>query len=448
MTPFARSPCHSVIVGHVAEKGPRSGSRRHHPHRQRLRGIGYFQRVGPGLITGAADDDPSGIGTYSQVGAAFGFSLLWSTIVALPLAIAVQEATARLGLMSGRGLAALIKRELPRWVLYISLTLVVSANTFNIGADLGSMAAATGMLIPLPEVVLVIIFATVMMSLEIFIPYHRYSQVLRWLCLSLISYLVVMFVVDVDWGDVASSVFVPSFSMSRETLAALIALFGTTISPYLFFWQTSEEVEELQDHALDADDGSDSAAHLRAMRGDVFAGMSSGVLVMFAIMVTSAATLGKAGITSVSTAEEAALALEPLAGSGARLLFTLGIVGTGLLAVPVLAGSTSYAIAETFGWREGLGLRVSQAKAFYGVIACSMVIGSVMNMVGTNPVRMLYWAAILNGLAAPPLIVVIWILSRRRRLLGDNVSGPVSSALVALAAGISAVLPLLYLVAK
>ena len=206
MTPFARSPCHSVIVGHVAEKGPTSGSRLHHPHRQRLRGIGYFQRVGPGLITGAADDDPSGIGTYSQVGAAFGFSLLWSTVVALPLAIAVQEATARLGLLSGRGLAALIKRELPRWVLYVSLTLVVSANTFNIGADLGSMAAATSMLVPLPDVVLVIVFATAMMSLEIFVPYHRYSRVLRWLCLSLISYLVVMFVVDVDWDDVVLNV--------------------------------------------------------------------------------------------------------------------------------------------------------------------------------------------------------------------------------------------------
>lgn len=224
-----------------------------------------------------------------------------------------------------------------------------------------------------------------------------------------------------------------------------ISLVGTTISPYLFFWQTSEEVEELQDHGMASGDGDGVDTHLRAMRSDVVAGMSSGVLVMFAIMVTSAATLGKAGITTVSTAEEAALALELLAGSAARLLFTLGIVGTGLLAVPVLAGSTWYAIAETFGWREGLGLKMTQAKAFYMVIVGSMVVGMLMNMIGTNPVRMLDWAAILNGLATPPFIVVILLLSRRRYLLGQHVSGRVSTWLVAAAATVSAVLPVLYL---
>jgi len=255
-----------------------------------------------------------------------------------------------------------------------------------------------------------------------------------------------MFIVDIAWGDVATAVLRPEFTFSRGTLAALIALFGTTISPYLFFWQTSEEVEELQDQGLVSGDGESASSHLRAMRGDVVAGMSSGVLVMFAIMVTSAATLGVAGITTVSTAEQAAMALEPLAGSAAKLLFALGIVGTGLLAVPVLAGSTSYAIAETFGWREGLGLKMTQAKAFYAVIVASMGVGMVMNMVGTNPVRMLYWAAILNGLAAPPLIVVILLLSRRRNVLGEHTSGRVSSTLVGTAALISAVIPLLYLV--
>ncbi|MFM8869974.1 MAG: NRAMP family divalent metal transporter [Actinomycetota bacterium] len=434
-------------MNRAVDKVANTPSIRHHPHRQRLGGTGYFQRVGPGLITGAADDDPSGIGTYSQVGAAFGFGLLWSTLVALPLAIAVQEATARLGLLSGSGLASLIKREMPRWVLYASLALVTVANTFNIGADLGSMAAATQMLIPLPVIALVVIFGLFMMTLEIVVPYHKYSKVLRWLCISLVSYIAVMFIVDVNWGDVAKSVLVPEFSFTKATVAALIALFGTTISPYLFFWQTSEEVEELQDHGMTSGDGDGVDTHLRAMRGDVVAGMSSGVLVMFAIMVTSAATLGKAGITTVSTAEEAALALEPLAGSAAKLLFTLGIVGTGLLAVPVLAGSTSYAIAETFGWREGLGLKMTQAKAFYMVIVGSMVVGMLMNMVGTNPVRMLYWASILNGLAAPPLIVVILLLSRRRHLLGHHVSGRVSTWLVAAAATVSAVLPVLYLMA-
>lgn len=426
----------------------KSLSRKHHPHRRRLSGTGYFQRVGPGLITGAADDDPSGIGTYSQVGAAFGFGLLWSTLVALPLAIAVQEATARLGLLSGRGLASLIKREMPRWVLYVSVALVTVANTFNIGADLGSMAAATHMLVPVPRTVLVVFFGLFMMTLEIVVPYHRYSKVLRWLCVSLVSYVAVMFIVEVNWSEVIRSTFTPQVTFSKVSLAALIALFGTTISPYLFFWQTSEEVEELQDHGMTSGDGDGVETHLRAMRGDVVAGMSSGVLVMFAIMVTSAATLGKAGITTVSTAEEAAMALEPLAGGSAKLLFTLGIMGTGLLAVPVLAGSTSYAMSETFGWREGLSLKMSQAKAFYLVIVGSMVLGILMNMVGSNPVRMLYWAAILNGLAAPPLIAVILVLSRRRDLLGSHVSGPMSTTLVAAAAVVSTVLPVLYLAAR
>ena len=337
---------------------------------------------------------------------------------------------------------------MPRWVLYVSLALVTVANTFNIGADLGSMAAATHMLLPMPRVMLVVFFALGMMTLEIVVPYHRYSRVLRWLCLSLVSYLIVMFIVDIKWGEVSTAVLKPEFTLSKASLAALIALFGTTISPYLFFWQTSEEVEELQDHGLVTGDGDGATSHLRAMRGDVVAGMSSGVLVMFAIMVTSAATLGKAGITSVTTAEQAAMALEPLAGSAAKLLFTMGILGTGLLAVPVLAGSTSYALAETFGWREGLGLKMSQAKAFYAVIVASMTMGMVMNMVGTNPVRMLYWAAILNGLAAPPLIVVILFLSRRHNLLGHHVSGWFSSILVGLAALLSAALPLFYVFAN
>ena len=422
--------------------------RRHHPHRRRFGGTGYFQRVGPGLVTGAADDDPSGIGTYSQVGAAFGFGLLWSTIAALPLAVAVQEATARLGLFSGRGLSALIKEEFPKWVLWFALVLVTAANSFNIGADLGSMAAATHMLVPVPRAVLVVLFAVGMAWLEIAVPYHRYSRVLRWLCLSLLSYVVVLFIVNVDWGSATNHLLVPRMSFDRTTLAAIIALFGTTISPYLFFWQTSEEVEELHEEGVHDGNVVDPHGHLRAMRGDVMAGMASGVFVMFAIMVTSAATLGKAGITTVGTAEQAAMALEPLAGSAAKLLFTVGILGTGLLAVPVLAGSTSYAIAETFGWREGLNMRMSQARAFYMVILGSMLVGLAMNFVGLNPVRALYWAAILNGLAAPPLIVMILVLSRRPHVLGHHVSGRVSTTLVSLAAVLSTALPVLYFLAR
>lgn len=418
----------------------------HHPHRRRFGGRGYFHRIGPGLITGAADDDPSGIGTYSQVGAAFGFSMLWSTFAALPLAIAVQEATARLGLFSGKGLAALIKEQFPRWVLYVALVLVVSANSFNIGADLGSMAAATRLIIPIPHLALVVAFAVAMAMIEIVLPYHQYSRVLKWLCVSLLSYIAVLFFANVSWGDVAAKLVSPGISFDRTTIAALIALFGTTISPYLFFWQTSEEVEELAQVGQRTASDGDAAGHLRAMRGDVFAGMSSGVIVMFAIMVTSAATLGTAGITTVATAEQAAMALEPLAGSAAKYLFALGIVGTGLLAIPVLAGSTSYALAETFGWREGLSLKLSQARAFYMVIIVSMCIGMVMNLMGLDPVRALYWSAILNGIAAPPLIAMIWVLSRRPEVLGERRSGPMSSTFVGLAALVSAVLPVMYLV--
>lgn len=417
----------------------------HHPHRRRFGGRGYFHRIGPGLITGAADDDPSGIGTYSQVGAAFGFSMLWSTFAALPLAVAVQEATARLGLFSGKGLAALIKEQFPKWVLYVALVLVVSANSFNIGADLGSMAAATRLIVPLPQVSLVVAFAVLMAVIEIVLPYHQYSRMLRWLCVSLLSYIAVLFIINVSWFDVASEVVSPSITFNKTTIAALIALFGTTISPYLFFWQTSEEVEELNSEGERTANDGDAVGHLRAMRGDVVAGMSSGVLVMFAIMVTSAATLGTAGIRTVSTAEQAAMALEPLAGSAAKYLFALGIVGTGLLAIPVLAGSTSYALAETFGWREGLSLKLSQARAFYMVIVVSMCLGMVMNLVGLDPVRALYWSAILNGVAAPPLILMIWILSRRESVLGKRKSGRLSSTFVGLAALISAALPVVYL---
>ena len=420
----------------------------HHPHRSRFRGRGYFQRVGPGLITGAADDDPSGIGTYSQVGAAFGFTLLWSTLVALPLAIAVQEATARLGLSSGQGLASLIRREFPKWVLYLALVLVVGANSFNIGADLGSMAAATRLIIPIPQMLLVVLFAAGMAFLEVVVSYHRYSRVLRWLCVSLLSYIVVLFIVNVNWGDVLHGLLVPRFTFEKATVAALIALFGTTISPYLFFWQTSEEVEELREHGTTRLSPEHWGGHLRAMRGDVFAGMSSGVFVMFAIMVTSAATLGKAGITKIGTAEEAAMALEPLAGSAAKYLFAIGIVGTGLLAVPVLAGSTSYALAETFGWREGLSMKMSQAKAFYFVIIGSMFLGLGMNVAGLDPVRSLYWSAIMNGLAAPPLIVMILILSRRKHVMGEHTSGRISVAFVTTAAIVSSTLPILYFIAK
>jgi Mn2+/Fe2+ NRAMP family transporter len=419
--------------------------REHHHRRATLRGRGYFRRLGPGLVTGAADDDPSGIGTYSQVGAAQGFGLLWTAVLALPLASAVQEATARLGLVTGKGLAALIKQHCKRWVLLGAVGLVTLANTFNIGADIGAMAAATRLIVPVPAVVLVVGFTVLMAVLEVAVPYRTYSRVLRWLCLSLLAYFVVLFVVDVPWGEVARATFVPQFDLTRTQIAAIIAIFGTTVSPYLFFWQAGEEVEEITEHGGVP---APTPRHIASMRGDVFAGMASGVAAMFAIMTTSATTIGADGPVTITTADQAAEALRPITGDFAGLLFTLGIVGVGLLAVPVLAGSTAYAVSEAFGWREGLGLKLGQARAFYLVIIGSMGAGLVMNLVGIDAVKALYLAAILNGLAAPPLIALLWWLARSPKVLGPHRSGRVSQTGLLAAAAVSTALPVLLLIAR
>lgn len=406
--------------------------------RRKLRGPGYFKRLGPGIVTGAADDDPSGIGTYSQVGAAFGFGLLWTTLATLPLAIAVQEATARLGLVTGKGLAALVRERFPRPVLVGAVTLVAVANTFNIGADIASMAAAAGLLVPVPQTLAAVAFALVMIVLEVTVPYHRYARVLRWLALSLLAYVGVLAVVHVDWTAVLAHTLVPRFHADRAGVAALLAVFGTTISPYLFFWQAAEEVEEQAGGHHPADRG-----RLAAMRGDVAAGMGSGIAVMFAIMTTAAVTLGAHGAVQIDSAQQAAQALRPLAGELAGLLFAAGIVGTGLLAVPVLAGSTAYAITESVGWPAGLSRRVMQARAFYLVIAISILVGVAMDFIGVSPIRALYLAAILNGVAAPPLLVLIALLARSKDVLGQHRSRLPSQLLVGAAAVVMAVLSVL-----
>jgi NRAMP (natural resistance-associated macrophage protein)-like metal ion transporter len=408
---------------------------------RRVRGRGHLRRLGPGLITGASDDDPSGIGTYSQVGASMGYGLLWTAVVSLPLASAVQETAARLGFVTGKGLAALIRIRFRRPVLYFAVLLVMAANVFNIGADLGAMAASAQLVMPVPFVILLIGFTAIAILLEVFISYPRYARILRWLTASLAAYIVVLFVVDVDWSAVLRGTFLPSFDLSRAGLAALIAIFGTTISPYLFFWQASEEVEE--------EPGSGpphiTKERIRAVRIDVIAGMSSAVIVMFAIMVSSAATLGAHGVTTVQTADQAAKALEPIAGSVAGLLFALGIVGTGSLAVPVLAGSTAYAISESVGWDEGLSRKLRAAPGFYGVIVGSMLLGLVLNFVGLDPIRALYLSATLNGLAAPPLILLMLILSNDKKLLGTHCGRPLSNVLLAIAFLLMTALPIAYL---
>jgi NRAMP (natural resistance-associated macrophage protein)-like metal ion transporter len=420
---------------------------RHSVHRRRrLRGRGYFSRLGPGLVTGAADDDPSGIGTYSQVGAAYGYTLLWSTVLVAPMAAAVQESAARLGLVTGKGLATLVREHFARPVLYAALVLVIVANTFNIAADVGSMAAATHSVVSIPDELLVVLFTAGMLVLAVLLPYHRYARVLRWLALSLLAYPIVLLTINVDWSSVLEHTLVPIIPDGAAGIGALIAIFGTTVSPYLFFWQTSEEVEEAVDET--AGHRSLGRDHMVAMRVDVLGGMVSAVFIAFVIIVVAASTLHPAGITTISTADQAADALRPLAGDLAGLVFALGIVGLGLLAVPVLAGSTAYALSETFGWHEGLSRTFREARGFYLVLGGAMLTGLLIHFSPLDPIRALYYAAILNGLAAPPLIVLMLILARDRRLMGEHRSGWLSLSVLAFTIAVSVVAPIAWLLAS
>jgi NRAMP (natural resistance-associated macrophage protein)-like metal ion transporter len=410
----------------------------HHPRRRRLRGAGYFKGIGPGLVTGAADDDPSGIGTYSQVGASLRFDMLWTAVVSLPLAVAVLELSARLGLVTDQGIATVVRRNFVKPVVYPVLALVVIANTFNIGADLGAMAASVRLLVPVPLIAGVAAFAIGMTALEVWVPYRRYAKVLRWLVLSLVAYVGVLAVVKVPWGDVMRHTFLPTLSADRTHLAALIAIFGTTISPYLFFWQAAEEMEENDETAETV-----TPSHMRKMRLDVVAGATCGVLTMFAILVATAVTLG-AHPNTIETADQAAQALRPLAGNFAGLLFAAGIIGTGLLAVPTLAGSSAYALAEAAHWREGLARTLRQAPGFYTVIVLGMAVGAGLNLVGIPPIKALYASAILNGLAAPP-IMLLMLLASRTTMLGRWRSGWLSTTFVAIAVLVMTGLPVWYL---
>lgn len=421
----------------------------HHEHRRRIRGHGYFKRLGPGIVTGAADDDPSGIGTYSQVGAAYGYGILWSTLLVAPMAVAVQEMAARLGLVTGRGLSALIRDRFPRWVLLTCVGIVTVANTFNIAADLASMGASAHLVVPLPPELLTVVMAGVMLALELFLSYRRYAKVLRFLALSLLAYVFVLFAINVDWGAVVRGFLVPNLDGGKAELAGLIAVFGTTVSPYLFFWQASEEVEEEGEEEARSGTGAPepvTGAHLTAMRVDVAGGMVSAVAIASAIVIATASTLHANGITDIGTADQAARALRPLAGDLAGLIFATGIVGLGLLAVPVLAGSTAYAAAEAADQNEGLSRHFREARGFYTVIIGSMLLGLALDLGGLDPIRGLYYAAILNGVTAPPLILVMLLLARSRRTLGDRRSGWLSTTVVVATIVVSTALPIAYLV--
>ena len=401
--------------------------------------------LGPGLVTGAADDDPSGIGTYSQVGAQFGYTLSWALLFSLPLMAAIQEVCARVGAVSGKGIAANLRAHYPRALLRFVVLLLLVANIINLGADLGAMGAALVLLVPLPALAVTVALGVLSVLLEVFVSYERYASVLKWATLSLFSYFAVALCAHVDWPRALHGTLVPTFEFDRDHVMAMVAALGTTISPYLFFWQSAQEVEEQHRRHTKPLYVSPRAAgpELRRIRTDTMVGMTFSNFTAIAIVIATAATLHSAGVTDIDSAVEAATALRPLAGDFAFALFALGIVSTGLLGVPVLAGSAAYAVAEYFGWNEGLGRRLREAKAFYAVIALATLAGLGINFLSINPMRALYWAAVVNGLLAPPLMAVTMLIAQNPRVMGRlaiprglAVAGWISTAAMAVAAAL------------
>lgn len=382
----------------------------------------YWHMLGPGLTTGASDDDPSGIATYSQTGAQYGFQFLWLSFWTFPLMVVVQEMCARIGLVTGRGLAGNIRVYFDKRVLYICTLLLFIANTINIGADLGAMAKAVQLLNPqLNFAAIVIAFAVGSLLLQIFTPYVRYARYLKWMALVLLSYVLSTMLAHLDWGDVFSNAFVPSLNWDKESIILLCAILGTTISPYLFFWQTSQEVEEqiLQGKTtLRSRQLATPVEDVRSMRIDVWSGMFLSNLVMFFIIAACGGILHANGITEITSAAQAAEALRPFAGEATYFLFAIGIIGTGLLAIPVLAGASSYALAESFRWKEGLYRDLAQGKAFYGVIIISMAVGLAINFLGIDPIKALIYSAVLNGLVAPVILFLIVRMASNHKIMG------------------------------
>lgn len=389
------------------------------------KGKDYWLMLGPGLTTGASDDDPSGVGTYSQAGAQFGFKLLWLAPWTLPLMATVQEMCARIGLVTGRGLAGNIRVFFSKRVLYFCTILLFAANTFNIGADLGAMAKAVQLLSPgLGFGFLVVGFTILSLMLQIFTPYARYAKYLKWLALILLSYIVSAILAHPNWGAILSNGFVPHIEFSKDQILIICAILGTTISPYLFFWQTSQEVEEqvLAGKATLKDRRHTEASEVKSMRIDVWSGMFLSNLVMFFIIAATGAVLFPHGIHEIQTASQAAEALRPFAGDATYYLFAAGIIGTGLLAIPVLAGSSSYALAESLRWKEGLYRDLGQAKAFYGVIIISMLVGLGINFVGLDPMKALIYAAVANAIVSPVVLFFIVRISSNKKFMGHWVN--------------------------
>ena len=401
--------------------------------------------LGPGLVTGAADDDPSGIGTYSQVGAQFGYGMAWTMFFGFPLLASIQAICARIGATTGKGIAQNLRQYYPPALLRAVVVLLLIANVINLGADLGAMGSALALIVPGPVLLYTALFGVVSVLLEVFMSYTRYANVLKWTTLSLFSYVAVVFVAGVPWAEAIRSTLIPSFNFDGEHAMALVAIFGTTISPYLFFWQAGQEVEEQHRRHIKPLHVSPRRAgvELKRIRTDTLVGMGFSHLTALFIIIATAATLHAHGVTSVTSAAQAAEALRPVAGPFAFALFAMGIIGTGLLAVPILAGSAAYAVSETFGWTEGLDRRPREAKAFYGAIALATMGGVALNMVQIDPMRALYWSAVVNGLLAPPLMVVTMLIARNRKVMGElaiggwlSFGGWLSTAVMWLVAGV------------
>jgi NRAMP (natural resistance-associated macrophage protein)-like metal ion transporter len=392
------------------------------PHR----GVQQFLReLGPGLITGAADDDPSGISTYSVAGASYGYATLWTALLSFPLMAAVQLMCARLGMVTGCGLASVIRTRYPRWVLWFACGLVIVANVFNIGADLGGMADAMQMITGIPAYYWTPFFAALITGLLFWTSYRTIARVFKWLTLVLLAYVITAFLAHPDWAAVVRATFIPHVEWTKDYIAVLVGILGTTISPYLFFWQAAQEVEEDRDHGKTtvAQRRGSTNQELRIAMKDVVTGMLLSNVVMYFIILTTATTLNAHGMKNIETAKQAAEALRPLAGKGAYWLFTLGIIGTGMLAVPVLAGSCAYAIAEGAKWRSAsLNVKPQLARKFYAVIAIAILIGLAFDFTGLDAVKMLFWSAILNGLLAPPLVIMVVLLTSDRRVMGNRVN--------------------------
>ena len=386
----------------------------------------FFGELGPGLITGAADDDPSGIATYSVSGAGFGYGPLWTALFCFPLMAAVQLMCSRLGMVSGRGLAAVVRRRYSRWVLWGACLLLIVANVINIAADLGGMAEATEMVTGIPSRWMTPAFGIVIVASLIWTSYRTIARIFKWLTLVLFAYVITAFLAHPDWAAVLRATFVPDIQWSSEYLSVLVAILGTSISPYLFFWQAAEEVEEERAEGRDtvAKRRGATDEEVRRARTDVLTGMFFSNFVMYFIILTTAATLHAHGITKIATASQAAEALKPLAGKGAYWLFSLGLIGTGMLGVPVLAGSSAYAISEAMSWRASLESKPRLAPKFYGVLAIAVLLGVALDSVGLDAVKMLFWSAVANGVLAPPLIVLVVLLTTDRTVMGDRVNPP------------------------